>query len=47
MLYELTIEEIYTIEGGNHQAYNIGHSAGKAVGAFFAAYGIYSLLVAL
>lgn len=47
MLYELTIEEIYTIEGGNDEARSMGHSAGKAVGAFFAAYGIYAFLVAL
>lgn len=47
MLYELTIEEICTIEGGNKQAYDMGHSAGKAVAAFLAAYGIYALFAAL
>jgi hypothetical protein len=43
MLYELTNEEMFLVEGGNQQAYDMGHSAGKAVSAFLAAYGIYCL----
>ncbi len=45
MLQELTIEEMFIVEGGveNPIAYELGHSIGHAVSAFIAAYGIYAL----
>jgi hypothetical protein len=45
MLQELNFEEIKSINGGEATPYSVGHDVGKAVAAFFTAYGIYALFI--